>query len=114
MLVPKPGALPGKEMPMADAQRNKTSAVKATTDLDGVKLVADTLLMMKVGKTDMSPIVVTHPFTSSGIVGVRGDQGMEVADILTSKDALKRWQECIREGIRTADKNGSNMLRRFL
>lgn len=60
---------------MADAQRNKTSAVKATTDLDGVKLVADTLLMMKVGKTDMSPIVVTHPFTSSGIVGVRGDHG---------------------------------------
>ena len=40
MLAPKPGALPGKEIPMTDTQRIKSIAVKATTDLDRVKLVA--------------------------------------------------------------------------
>ena len=88
---------------MTDTQRIKSSAVKATTDLDRVKLVADMLLKMEVGKTEMSPIVVTHPFTSSGIVGVRGDHGMEVLDILSSESALKRWRDCMREGIRTAN-----------
>ena len=37
------------------------------------------------------------------IVGVRGDHGMEVLDILSSESALKRWRDCMREGIRTAN-----------
>ena len=71
---------------MTDTQRIKSSAVKTTTGLNRVKMVADTLLTMKVGKTDMSPIVFSHPFTSSGIVGVRGDQGMEVLDNFRKDD----------------------------
>ena len=88
---------------MADTQRIKTNTPRAQTDLDSVKLVAETLLKMKVGKTDMSPLVVTHPFTSSGIVGVHSDKGIEVLDILSSKDALNRWRSTMREGIRTAN-----------
>lgn len=88
---------------MADTQITKMNTPRVQTDLDSVKLVAETLLKMNVGKTEMSPLVVTHPFTSSGIVGVRGDHGMEVLDILSSEDALKRWRDCMHEGIRSAN-----------
>ena len=88
---------------MADTQRTKVNMPRVQTDLDSVKLVAETLLKMNVGKTEMSPLVVTHPFTSSGIVGVHTDKGIEVLDILSSKDALNQWRSTMREGIRTAN-----------
>ena len=41
-----------------------------TTDLTGLKRFAKTLLQLDIQKTPMSPLVVKHPFTDSGIVGV--------------------------------------------
>ena len=42
--------------------------MKKETDLAGVKSVAKMLLMTDVHETEFSPVVVQHPFTSSGIV----------------------------------------------
>jgi len=43
-----------------------------TTDLREVKTVAKSLLLMDIRKTEYSPIVVQHPFTSSGFTILPG------------------------------------------
>ena len=42
--------------------------MRKETDLDGVKAIAKTLLMTAVNQTPYSPMLVQHPFTSSGLV----------------------------------------------
>ena len=55
--------------------------MKRRTDLEQVKAVAITLLLTDVAKTEFSPMVVQHPFTSSGLVPLRKDGQMQIADI---------------------------------
>ena len=43
-------------------------SMKISTDLEQVKAVASAMLYMDVAKTEFSPIIVQHPFTSSGMV----------------------------------------------
>ena len=57
------------------------------TDLKSVKTVAEALLLMPVGKTKLTPIVVTHPFTSSAMVAIRSGESFETLDILSSEEA---------------------------
>ncbi len=58
------------------------------SDLDGVKSVARMLLMAVVTKTDFSPMVVQHPFTNTGIVGIPSESG-EPLEIFTAATAQK-------------------------
>ena len=55
------------------------------TDLLRVKLVAHTLLDVQIQKTALSPVIVSHPFTSSGISALRNEDGSLGWDILTGK-----------------------------
>ena len=67
--------------------------MKRRTDLEQVKAVAIALLLTEIHKTEFSPAVVQHPFTSSGIVPLRKDGQMQIADITQDENALKQWQD---------------------
>ncbi len=62
------------------------------TNLDGVKKMAKVLLYTDIHKTKMSPIIVSHFFTSTGIVDVGSDGKIELVDIAASEENLRKWQ----------------------
>jgi len=64
-----------------------------TTDLREVKTVAKSLLLMDISKTEYSPIVVQHPFTSSGFTILPGKH--LPIDITANAENLKRWQDFV-------------------
>lgn len=64
------------------------------TDLPGLKSLARALLMLDIERTQMSPLVVKHPFTDSGIVGLRKEDGnIAVADLTSDPASLRVWRE---------------------
>jgi len=73
------------------------------TDLHNVKTVAVTLLMTDIQETKFSPMVVQHPFTSSGMVGVRKDGEFQILDITEDQENLRLWREQMKEQIEEAD-----------
>ncbi len=79
--------------------------MRKETDLEGVKSTARMLLMTEVHKTPYSPMVVQHPFTSTGVVALptEGTEPMELLDITADKDSLARWQEFMKKQIDRAD-----------
>lgn len=75
------------------------------TDMTGLKELALTLLRFDIQTSKLSPIVVSHPFTGSGLVAIRKDDGgVEMADITSSQDALLAWREQIGRFIDNAKK----------
>lgn len=73
--------------------------MKPTTDIEQVKSVARALLMTEVYKTPYSPMVVQHPFTSSGFVATTKDGVMQLIDITESEENLQAWQSFMRKQI---------------
>lgn len=74
------------------------------TDLDGLKAISKTLLMTEIHKTRFSPMIVQHPFTSSGIVAIPSEQNnFFPTDITTSKENLRKWQTAMKQLIDKAD-----------
>ena len=47
----------------------------AETNLAALKTLAHTLLWFDIQPTKLSPLVVKHPFTDSGLVGIRNEDG---------------------------------------
>lgn len=78
--------------------------MKRRTDLEQVKAVAIALLLTEVHKTEFSPVVVQHPFTSSGVVPLRKDGQTQIADITQDEGALKQWQDTMTQMINAANK----------
>ncbi len=62
-----------------------------TTNIQSVKAVAKWLLWTDVHKTPYSPIIVHHPFASSGLTVI--GRSSEIIDITQSKENLQRWRE---------------------
>ena len=62
------------------------------TDLEQVKAKARMLLYTDVHLTEFSPLVVQHPFTKSGYVGVRQDHKVQILNIAENEDGLRRWR----------------------
>ena len=77
--------------------------MREITDLDRVKAVAGMLLMTDVHETAYSPMVVHHPFTASGMVGVRADGGLRILDITENPENLRLWREQMQKMINDAD-----------
>ena len=77
--------------------------MKPTTDIEQVKSVARALLMTEVYKTPYSPMVVQHPFTSSGFVATTKDGVMQLLDITESEENLQAWQAFMRKQINSTD-----------
>ena len=78
--------------------------MKRRTDLEQVKAVAIALLLTEIHKTEFSPVIVQHPFTSSGIVPLQKNGQMQIADITQDEDALKQWQDTMTQMINSATK----------
>ena len=79
--------------------------MKKETDLAGVKSVAKMLLMTDVHETEFSPVVVQHPFTSSGIVVLpeKGGGNFMSLDITRDADSLQRWRNAVASAIDHTD-----------
>lgn len=76
-------------------------ATEKKTDIRKVKEIARLLLMTDVHTTVYSPMIVQHPFTSSGVT-VLPETGKFV-DITKSAENLKAWQDSIGKRIAAAD-----------
>lgn len=71
--------------------------MKKMTDLTAVKQLAHAFLMMEPVETEFSPIIVKHPFTDSGIVGIRKpDGGISMGNIMENPDDLTSWRSTLR------------------
>lgn len=73
------------------------------TDLEGVKGVARLLLMTEIHKTEFSPVVVQHPFTANGIVGISIDGKVRLLDITENEEDLIVWRNFKLRCIDTAE-----------
>ena len=69
------------------------------TDLNRVKWVAKQLVMIEPDLTEFSPVVVQHPFTSSGMVAIPSDEGIKHVDITKSPEELVSWQNYMKAQI---------------
>lgn len=68
------------------------------TDLQKLKALAKALLFMEPETTEYSPVVIHHPFTSSGIVAVKdADGGLKIGNILESQEDLRQWRKLMGE-----------------
>ena len=75
--------------------------MKKETDLNGVRAIAKTLLMIAVNRTPYSPVLVQHPLTYNGLVALPSEkyEGFQPIDITLNEENLKRWQESISQTI---------------
>lgn len=63
------------------------------TDLEQVRSIAKVLLMTEIHKTPYAPMIVQHPFTSSGYVATPKDGVMQIVNITDSEDNFQAWQD---------------------
>lgn len=64
------------------------------TDLQRLKVLCYTFLELDIQPTKVSPLVVKHPFTDSGIVGLRKEDGsIAIADLTSDSNSLHLWRE---------------------
>ena len=66
---------------------------QAETDLTQIRGLSKCFLYLEPEETQFSPMLVHHPFTSSGFVGLRDDEGdVQIGNILEKEDDRARWQ----------------------
>lgn len=76
----------------------------AETDLKKLKVLSHALVELDIEPTKVSPLVVKHPFTDSGIVGLREKNGsLKTVNLLDEPDALRRWTEFRHQEINEAE-----------
>lgn len=74
------------------------------TDMEKVRQVARTLLHLDIHPTSLSPMVVSHPFTNSGFVGLRDEDGnVSIGALLDDPEALSRWWQQVGRSIDRAE-----------
>ena len=58
-----------------------------------VKDLAKTFLMLDIAETKMSPLIVKHPFTDTGVIAFRKDDGsIGQANLLEDQTQLQKWR----------------------
>jgi len=65
------------------------------TQLESVKKEARVLLYTDIHLTQFSPVVVQHPFATSGCVGITENGSVRLLDIVGSEDDLRTWREYV-------------------
>ncbi len=74
------------------------------TDLLRVKLVAHTFSMCRFRRPLLSPVIVSHPFTNSGISALRNEDGsLSMVDLINNSDDCTRWRRKVGEQIDSAE-----------
>lgn len=77
---------------------------KRETDLQKMKELAKALLFMEPQATQFSPMVIKHPFTDSGIVGLRNNAGeLRIGNIMENEADLQQWRKVMGEMIEKTD-----------
>lgn len=77
--------------------------MRKETDLRQVKATARALLMLDIGETDFSPIIVKHPFTDSGITAIpKPDGSIQMLNLMDNPSDLKRWRDFVGQTIEKA------------
>lgn len=67
---------------------------KRKTNLQKLKELAKALLFMEPQTTEFAPMVIKHPFTDSGIVGLRNEAGeLRIGNIMESEADLQQWRK---------------------
>ena len=75
-----------------------------TTDLLRVKLVAHTLLDVQIQKTAFSPMIISHPFTNSGVSALRNEDGsLSMVDLVNNPDDCIKWRSTVGQQIDSAE-----------
>lgn len=77
--------------------------MKAKTDLAGVKAMATKFLYLEIQQTRLSPMVVQHPFTNSGITAASKNGTMQMLDLLNKPEDLAAWRDAMAQQISEAD-----------
>ena len=79
--------------------------MRKETDLDGVKAIAKALLITAVNETLYTPMIVQHPFTSTGLIPfpTEMNKGFQPVDITLNEDNLKIWRESVSQIIDEAE-----------
>ena len=72
------------------------------TDLESVKRTAMFLLYTDINLTEFSPMIVQHPFTSSGFAMVNKKGKAELIDITISEENADEWRDMVSQQIREA------------
>lgn len=71
------------------------------TNLDQLKHLAHVFLELDIIPTKFSPVVVKHPFTDNGVVGIPGKDGeLLMVNLLDEPAALQSWKELCSQQIR--------------
>ncbi len=69
------------------------------TDMKKVRDVAYTFLYLPIEKTKMYPIIVSHPFTDTGVTYINTETGGKMVKICENTEDLKYWQEMVKKVI---------------
>ena len=70
------------------------------TNLTQVKDWAKTFLLLDIEETKMSPFIVKHPFTDTGVIALRNPDGsIGQANLLEDKAELQKWRRHMAEQI---------------
>lgn len=76
----------------------------AESNLSALKALSHTLLHLDIQPTKMSPLVVKHPFTDSGLVGICGEDGsLSVGNLMDDSNALHTWRMGLERQINEAE-----------
>ena len=78
--------------------------IRQETDLQGLKLLAKVFLSFEPVKTKFSPMIIKHPFTDSGFVGIKTDDGgYGVANLMENQADMDAWREQMSDRIDSMD-----------
>lgn len=78
--------------------------MRKQTNMQEVKALARSFLMFDPEPTELSPLVVKHPFTDSGIVGIRTPDGeYAIGNIMENPEDLHTWRKQVSRQIDSAD-----------
>ncbi len=87
-----------------DERKSSQLRPEKTTDMEQFRITAKTFLMLDYQETPFSPMVVQHPFTSSGIVLAPKDGTTQLVDITESQENFEAWQRSISKEIDQAER----------
>lgn len=77
---------------------------QAETDLERLKHLAHLLLGRDITSTKFSPLVVSHPFSDSGIVGVQDKDGrIKIINLLDNLGDAEKWREQVGQQIEASE-----------
>lgn len=71
--------------------------------LENVKTHAKALVDIRPMLTDMSPLIVSHPFTNSGYIGIINNKGEHVLADITKEEDFLLWQASMTKMIDSAN-----------